>query len=79
MESTFAADSTGFSTCRFDRWYDHKWGRPKSKRKWLKAHVMAGTNTNVVTSVEITQATSMTRRCCLGYSTTLPGASRWPR
>ena len=54
VESTFAADSTGFSTCRFDRWYDHKWGRPKSQRKWLKAHVMAGTNTNVVTSVEIT-------------------------
>ena len=27
IETDFAADSTGFSTCRFVRWYDHKWGR----------------------------------------------------
>ena len=27
VESQFAADSSGFSTCRFDRWFDHKWAR----------------------------------------------------
>ena len=47
VESQFAADSSGFSTCRFDRWFDHKWGKEKSKRHWLKAHIVVGTQTNV--------------------------------
>ena len=54
VESQFAADSSGFSTCRFDRWYDAKWGKEKSQRKWLKAHIVTGVRTNVVASVEIT-------------------------
>ena len=54
VESDFAADGTGFSTCRFDRWFDHKWGKEKSQRHWLKAHIMVGVKTNIVTSVEIT-------------------------
>ncbi len=55
IESTFAVDRSGFSTCRFDRWYDAKWGKEKSQRQWLKAHLVSGTQTNVVTSVAITQ------------------------
>ena len=54
--SQFAADSSGFSTCRFDRWFDHKWGKEKSKRRWLKAHIVIGTQTNVITAVEISQS-----------------------
>ena len=54
VESDFAADSTGFSTCRFDRWYDAKWGKEKVQRKWLKAHIVTGARTNIVTAVEIT-------------------------
>ena len=54
VESSFAVDSSGFSTSRFDRWFDEKWGREKSKRQWIKAHLMCGVKTNVVTSVEIT-------------------------
>ena len=54
VESQFAADSSGFSTCRFDRWYDAKWGKTKSQRQWLKAHIVTGTKTNIITSVEIT-------------------------
>ena len=54
VESAFAVDSSGFSTCRFDRWYDAKWGKEKSQRQWLKAHIVTGTKTNIVTSVEIT-------------------------
>jgi len=53
VETDFAADSTGFSTCRFVRWYDHKWGREQSKREWIKLHVMTGVRTNIVTAVEI--------------------------
>ena len=54
IESQFAADSSGFSTCRFDRWYDEKWGKEKSHRKWMKAHIVTGTRTNIITAVEIT-------------------------
>ena len=54
VESQFAADSSGFSTCRFDRWYDAKWGKEKSQRHWLKAHIIVGTQTNIVTAVKIT-------------------------
>src|SRR5208282_2879197 len=50
VETDFAVDSTGFSTCRFERWYDEKWGKEQTKREWVKLHVMTGVRTNVVTS-----------------------------
>ena len=58
VESDFAADSTGFSTCRFVRWFDHKWGsesaaEPAKKREWIKLHAMTGVRTNIVTAVEV--------------------------
>ncbi len=55
VETNFAADASGFSTSRFDRWIEHKWGKRKSKRQWLKAHLMCGVRTNVVTAVQITE------------------------
>ena len=61
VESQFAADSSGFSTCRFDRWYDAKWGKERSQREWLKAHIIVGTETNIVTSVEVTTSTTNVR------------------
>ena len=81
VESQFAADSSGFSTCRFDRWFDHKWGKEKSKRHWLKAHIVrVGTRTNIITAVEVTQSN-------VNDSPMLPGlldtsgadGSRWPK
>lgn len=54
VETAFAADSSGFSTCRFDRWFDHKWGKVRSFRYWLKAHIMTGVQTNIVTTVTVT-------------------------
>jgi transposase len=54
VETDFAVDSTGFSTCRYVRWYDHKWGKEQVKREWVKLHAMCGVRTNVVTSVEMT-------------------------
>ncbi|MGD0881594.1 MAG: transposase [Acidimicrobiales bacterium] len=58
VETDFAADSTGFTTCRFVRWFDHKWGSeaasaPAKKREWIKLHAMTGVRTNIVTAVEI--------------------------
>ena len=54
VEVDFAVDSSGFSTCRFDRWFDAKYGQMHQERKWLKAHLMCGVTTNIVTSVEVT-------------------------
>jgi transposase len=53
IETDFAVDSSGFSTCQYARWYDAKYGREMERREWLKAHLMTGVKTNVVTSVEI--------------------------
>ena len=53
MESHFSCDSSGFSGSRFDRWYDHKFGDVQIQRTWVKAHIMCGAKTNVITAVEI--------------------------
>jgi transposase len=53
VEQDFAVDSTGFTTCRYVRWFDHKYGQPKGEHDWVKMHLMTGVKTNVVTSVEI--------------------------
>ena len=54
VEYDFAADSSGFSTSVYDRWFDHKWGKEKKEARWLKAHIITGVKTNIVTAVEIT-------------------------
>ena len=54
VERAFAVDASGFSTSRFDRWVEHKWGKAKSKREWIKAHLMCGTQTNIVTAARVT-------------------------
>jgi len=53
VEVDFAADSSGFSTSRFVRWYDEKYGRYQLKHEWVKVHLMCGVKTNVVTDAII--------------------------
>jgi hypothetical protein len=53
VETDFAADSSGFMTSRFTRWFDHKYGHERAKADWVKCHVMCGVKTNIVTAVEI--------------------------
>jgi transposase/predicted nucleic acid-binding Zn finger protein len=53
IEHDFAFDSTGFTTCRFHRWFDEKYGKLREKHDWVKAHLAVGTRTHVVTAVEI--------------------------
>jgi transposase len=55
VETNFAIDSTGFGTSVYTSWYSAKYGRQMKKAKWLKAHVCCGTNTNIVTSVSVTE------------------------
>jgi transposase len=63
VETDFAVDSSGFSTGVYQKWVDAKWGNPRAdvktkinKRDWIKVHLMCGCTTNIVTSVEVTDA-----------------------
>lgn len=53
VEVDFAADSSGFTTSRFVRWFDHKYGVVRQQHDWVKVHLMCGVKTNVVTAIEI--------------------------
>lgn len=53
VEQDFAADGSGFTTSRFVKWFDHKYGVVRQKHEWVKIHVMCGIKTNIVTAVEI--------------------------
>jgi transposase len=53
VETDFAVDSSGFSSSRFERWYDHKYGITRQRCVWVKVHVACGVKTNVVTAVRI--------------------------
>ena len=58
VETDFAVDSSGFSTSVYNRWFDHKWGKQRKEAKWVKAHLMCGVKTNIVTAVEVTETES---------------------
>jgi transposase len=53
VETDFAIDSSGFSTCKFEKWHDHKWGCDRFAHTWVKCHIACGVKTNVVTAVRI--------------------------
>ncbi len=54
IETDFAVDSSGFASSVYNRWYDAKYGKMKSEAKWVKAHLMCGVKTQIVTSIEVT-------------------------
>lgn len=56
VENNFAVDSSGFSTCRFKRWYNFKYGKESNYRVWIKAHIMCGTKTNIVTAIKLSES-----------------------
>lgn len=53
VERDFAIDSSGFSSSKFIRWFDEKYGKERTKATWVKAHIACGVRTNVVTAVRI--------------------------
>jgi transposase len=53
VETEFAVDSSGFSTCQYVRWFDEKYGKEQSEKDWVKAHICCGVKTNIVTAVEV--------------------------
>lgn len=62
LEEHFAADSSGFSTSMFGRWYDVRTNR-QERRLFKKAHVMVGVQTNVIASIEITDGSVSDYEC----------------
>lgn len=56
VEDNVAVDSSGFSTCTYARWFDHKWGKERKKQKWVKAHICVGVSTHVITDVLVTDS-----------------------
>lgn len=58
VEKDFAVDSTGFTTCQYVRWFDHKYGKHADRRLWWKLHVMCGVKTNIVSSAIVTDSRS---------------------
>src|SRR4029077_2031934 len=53
IETTFAIDSSGFGSCRYEAWYDHKYGISRRQCQWVKCHVASGVSTHCVTAVRI--------------------------
>jgi transposase len=53
LESDFAVDSSGFTSSRFVRWFDMKYGRERQEHDWIKVHIATGVRTNVVTAAAI--------------------------
>lgn len=53
VETSFAIDSSGFSTSRYERWYDHKYGITRLRCMWVKTHIASGVKTNCITAVRI--------------------------
>ncbi len=58
IETDFACDSTGFTSSRFHRWFDHKYGAMRQEHDWVKLHICCGVKTNIVTAAEIHQRNS---------------------
>lgn len=54
IETTFAPDSSGFRVTGFNEYCKEKHGTNK-KHKWVKAHVLVGTKTNIVATARITE------------------------
>ena len=52
FERIFAADSTGFAGNKFVKWQDIKY-RGRHEHLWAKMHIMAGTETHMITAVVI--------------------------
>jgi len=54
VETSFAPDSSGFRTSQFDQYCVEK-HNTKKEHKWVKAHILTGTKTNVIASARITE------------------------
>ena len=61
-ETVFAADSSGFTIVPYERWFDHKWGRPAKRRQFAKAHITCGVKSKIITAAVVTPGESSDSR-----------------
>ena len=54
VETTFGIDSSGFCPSQFSRWFDKKYGKERDRKIWYKLHIVNGSATHIITSVEVT-------------------------
>lgn len=54
IETTFGIDATGFCPSQFSRWFDKKYDKVRDRKIWYKLHLVNGSATHIVTSVEVT-------------------------
>jgi hypothetical protein len=78
VEVDFAMDSTGFTGRSYTRYYDQKY-RGAKEHFWVKAHLMCGVRTNIVTAVEIKDRNASDPCNCRPYSISRLGISTFPR
>lgn len=57
LEDVLGVDSTGVSTCNYERWFDVKYGREASKQKYVKLHTIVGTATHIIIDAVVTDDT----------------------
>lgn len=57
VETSFAIDSSGFRTTRFNEYCKEKHDT-KKKHEWIKAHICCGVKTNVITGALITEGSA---------------------
>jgi transposase len=58
IDRDFAVDSSGFTSSKFVRWYDEKYGVTRRRHTWVKVHLACGTKTNIVTAARISEKDS---------------------
>ena len=58
LETHLSPDSSGFASKTYTRWYDKKWGKEISEARWVKAHIMSGSLTNIVVVADVTSEAS---------------------
>ena len=56
VEKTFAIDASGFATQSYLRHYNVKRGREEKKARYVKAHVLCGTKSHIVTAAEVSES-----------------------
>jgi len=54
FEDKFAVDATGFSTDKYESWFNAKYKARSKRSKFVKVHAMVGVKTGIITSLEIT-------------------------
>ncbi len=55
VEKTFAIDASGFATQSYLRKFNEKRGREEKRAQYVKAHVLCGTKTHIVTAAEVSE------------------------